>query len=191
MTARLHDSSTNLHVPHWFDRPRVDRTDAEIEEDVVRLFADSVSPEAANVMGRALQRVRQAEHVLGSGPDTFGLIHADIHQKNYLFRGHEVRLIDFGDCGWGHYLYDLAVTMSELAVLPRRAELEAGLIAGYRQVRDLSSSHEALIGSFVLLREIQNLTWFVKARNDPTYQQRAALVGEKVAELARQLDVEV
>ena len=34
-------------------------------------------------------------------------------EKNYLFHGGEVRLIDFGDCGWGHYLYDLAVTVSE------------------------------------------------------------------------------
>lgn len=183
-TARLHDASAQLHVPDWFDRPEVDRADAEREENTVHLFTDHVSPDAADVVRRVLQRVRQAEDVLGGAPDTFGLIHADIHQRNYLFRGREVCLIDFGDCGWGHYLYDLAVTLSEVADLPLVAGLRAGLLAGYRQVRDLSRAEEGLIDSFVMLREVQNLTWFVTARDDPSYRHYAARVREGVVGLA-------
>jgi Ser/Thr protein kinase RdoA (MazF antagonist) len=187
LTARLHKHSEQLHAPTWFDRPRVDGADEEIEESVARLFADHVSVEAADVMRRAVRQVRLAQHELGSGSDTFGPIHADIHQKNYLFHGGDVRLIDFGDCGWGHYLYDPAVTLSELVTLPNRAELRAALLAGYREVRDLSPRHEALIQSFVALREVQNLTWFVKARNDPSYRKRAEQIGDRVAELERLL----
>jgi Ser/Thr protein kinase RdoA (MazF antagonist) len=158
-----------------------------MEEETVRLFTDSVSVEAAEVVREVVQRVRQTQQELGNGPETFGVIHADIHQKNYLFRGHDVRLIDFGDCGWGHYLYDLAVTVSELRVLPHMNELREALLAGYREMRDLSPAHEALIDTFVMLREVQNLTWFVKARDDPSYAGRTAQIGERVTALEHSL----
>lgn len=187
-TARLHRYSAQLRVPAWFDRPTVDRTDAETEEETARLFTDHVSRDAADVMRSVLQRVRQTEQALGAERDVFGLIHADIHQRNYLFSGSEVRLIDFGDCGWGHYLYDLAVTLSELADSPLRSELRAGLLRGYRQIRNLSPTHEASIDRFVMLREVQNLTWFVTARDEPSYQRWATEVQERVTWLKRQLD---
>jgi Ser/Thr protein kinase RdoA (MazF antagonist) len=185
LTARLHQHSMHLRVPAGFDRPRVDRADVETEDRVAELFSDSVSGAAAAVMRSLFQQVRQAHHQLGSTSDTFGLIHADIHQKNYLFRGRDIRLIDFGDCGWGHYLYDLAVTLSELEGLPHYGQLRAALLAGYCQVRELSSFHEALIDTFVMLREVQNLTWFVTVRDDPSYRERAAQIGDRVTVLER------
>jgi Ser/Thr protein kinase RdoA (MazF antagonist) len=188
LTARLHTLSAHLRVPTWFDRPSVDQADAKTEEAVARLFTHHVSPGAAEVMRAVFRRVRRAQQELGGGPDTFGLVHADIHQKNYLFGNGEVGLIDFGDCGWGHYLYDLAVTVSELEGLPHRTNLRAGLLAGYRQMRDLSSAHEALIGTFVMLREVQNLTWFLTLRDDPSYRRRTAQIGKGVTKLERQLD---
>jgi Ser/Thr protein kinase RdoA (MazF antagonist) len=99
-------------------------------------------------------------------------------------------LIDFGDCGWGHYLYDLAVTLSELEGLPNYAALRAALLAGYRSVRELSPAHESLIDTFIMLREVQNVTWFVKAREDPSYRGWATQIGERVAALERALDLE-
>ena len=75
----------------------------------------------AAVTQAVFQRVRRVQDELGGGPDTFGLIHADIHQKNYLFCDGQLRLIDFDDSGWGHYLYDFAVTLNEGCVRrPRR-----------------------------------------------------------------------
>jgi Ser/Thr protein kinase RdoA (MazF antagonist) len=185
LTAQLHNHSVHLHVPAAFDRPRVDPADAETEEGVVRLFTDYVSAEAADVMQQVFRRVRQAQQELGSGPDTFGIIHADIHQTNYLFNGREVRLIDFGDCGWGHYIYDLAVTVHQLGALPRCAELRAALLAGYRRVRDLSPAHEALIDTFAMLREVQDLTWLPKERVDEGYEGWIAHVGKGISMLKR------
>ena len=187
LTARLHQHSAHLRVPAGFDRSRVDQADATTEEGVVRLFTDHVSVEAADVMRAVFRRVRGAQQDVGSGPDTCGLIHADIHQKNYLFRDGDVHLIDFGDCGWGHYLYDLAVSVSELEVLPRRTALRAALLAGYRQVRDLSPAHEAWIDPFGMLREVQNLTWFLHERENPSYRTRTAQIGERVTRLERLL----
>ncbi len=187
LTARLHNHSECLRVPAWFDRPSVDRADAETEDEVVRLFTDGVSRQAADVMRSVFQRMRQAEQALGNGSDAYRLIHADVHQKNYLFHHNDVRLLDFGDCGWGHYLYDLAVTVSELEDGPQRTGLQQALLTGYRRERDLSPAQEVLIDTFVMLREVQNLTWFLRARDDSTFQQRVVQLGERVAALEQRL----
>ncbi|HEX6509745.1 MAG TPA: phosphotransferase [Chloroflexota bacterium] len=188
LTARLHRHSEHLRVPAGFDRPTVDAADAETEEGVVRLFTDQFSLESARVMQEVFRRVRRAKEELGSGPGTSGLIHADIHQRNYLFRAGDVHLIDFGDCGWGHYLYDLAVTLSELEVSPRRAAQRAALLAGYRRDRGLSPAHERLLDTFVMLREVQNVTWFLRDQDNPSSPEQAAQIGERVAALQRLLD---
>jgi Ser/Thr protein kinase RdoA (MazF antagonist) len=138
-------------------------------------------------MRGVFRRVRRAQDELGESPDTFGLIHADIHQNNYLFHDGEVRLIDFGDCGWGQYLYDLAVTISELDGLPGCAALRDAVLAGYRRVRDLSPVHEDLIDTFVMLREVQNVTWFLRERDDPSFRRRAVQIQERVTVLERRL----
>ena len=183
LTAQLHNHSERLRVPAWFDRPSVDRTDAGTEDEVVRLFTNCLSRHSADVMRSVFRRTREAKEALGNGSDAYGLIHADVHQKNYLLHHNDVRLIDFGDCGWGHYLYDLAVTVSDLEDGPQRTTLRQALLAGYRWERDLSPAQEALIDTFVMLREVQNLTWFLRARDDPTYRQRAAQLEEKVTVL--------
>lgn len=54
---------------------------------------------------------RAAMDMLGERSATFGLIHADLHLDNVLFAGGEARPIDFDDCGLGHWLYDIAVTL--------------------------------------------------------------------------------
>jgi Ser/Thr protein kinase RdoA (MazF antagonist) len=92
LTARLHEHSARLRVPAWFDRPTVDQADAQTEEEVARLFTDHLSVEAADVMCEVIRRVRRVQAALGSGSDTFDVIHADIHQKNYLIQGDELRL---------------------------------------------------------------------------------------------------
>jgi Ser/Thr protein kinase RdoA (MazF antagonist) len=189
LTARLHLHSAHLQVPGWFDRPVVDRADVGLEEEMVKLFGGQVSPEAARVIRKLFRRVRGTQERLGDNADTFGLIHADIHQGNYLFERGNVRLIDFGDCGWGHYLYDLAVTLSEVAALPRYRELRAALVFGYRSVRALPAEQEVMIDDFILLRQAQNLAWFVTARDDPKYRDRAALVGQGIAEIESRLGV--
>lgn len=176
LTARLHNVSAYLQVPGWFDRPRVDAADLEFEERMARLFTDQASREAAELVRRALRRVRRAQESLGAGPEASGLIHADIHQRNYLFVGHDVRLIDFGDCGWGHYLYDLGVTIHQLGNVPRRDALRAALLAGYREVRELSPAQEGGIDAFMLLREVQDLSWGPEHQLDATRPPWSVLV---------------
>lgn len=173
LTAQMHDHSNHLQVPAGFDRPQVASADAETEDEMVRIVGNHLSMEASAVVRKVFRRVRQAQDELGYSPDTFGVIHADIHQHNYLFHGRQVRLIDFGDCGWGHYLYDLAVTVDQLGALPRRHELRVALLAGYREIRALPPAYERLIDTFVMLRQCQDIAWLPMEQRDSKWVTRA------------------
>lgn len=172
LMARLHLDSARLRVPTGFRRDRVDQADKEVGEGMIRLFRDRWSPESVDVVQGVLERVQGVQDDLGREGAIFGLIHADIHQENYFFSNGAVCLIDFDDCGWGHYLYDLAVTVHNIDMHPRGMALRSALLSGYRQVRDLSTGHEALIDTFYVLRELQMLTWFLQAQEDPSLGDR-------------------
>jgi Ser/Thr protein kinase RdoA (MazF antagonist) len=125
-------------------------------------------------------RVRMAMQELGTGERVWGLVHGDLHSSNYLFRGAEVGAIDFEDCGWGYYLYDLAVILDEIyAVFPaQEAAFRAGLLHGYRQIRELSVEHEALLDVFVAMRLAELLRWHALSK-DPAHRPAVPqLLGE-------------
>ncbi len=55
-----------------------------------------------------------SEAELGSAADSVGLIDADLHPGSDLFWRDDVRVIDLDDCGFGYWLYDIAVALWEL-----------------------------------------------------------------------------
>jgi Ser/Thr protein kinase RdoA (MazF antagonist) len=77
--------------------------------------------------------------------------------------------IDFDDCGWGHFIYDLAVTLSEVSVLRSYAALREGLLTGYQQVRPLPAGLDVHLPAFLALRELKLVTWFLENRGQPGF----------------------
>lgn len=86
-----------------------------------------------------------------------GLIHADLHLGNALFRRGEVKLIDFDDCGTGPRLYELAVALWELRDKPGHAAFRDALVTGYRTHRDVDVTH---LDDFIALRQVAFDLWF-------------------------------
>ena len=189
LTGRLHEDSSHLVTPPGFCRGQVDLADAENEEVIAWILADVHSKMAERVARQVLQHVRGAHELLGSEPTTFGVIHADVHQKNYLFRRGQVALIDFGDCGWGHYLYDLAVTISQIRRQPNAIELRQSLLVGYREIRELTVEHEDLIQAFVLLRHVQDLAGFLQAPTELPNPVWKAHADSSLRELQRDIEI--
>jgi Ser/Thr protein kinase RdoA (MazF antagonist) len=179
--ARLQVHGAGFARPAGFDRGPVDHVtsfgrtrDDNLSPEVAAHAAalvDDVHPAGGGWIAAAvIDRARAARDVLGRGPEVFGLIHADLHQENYLFHRGEVRAIDFDDCGDGLYVYDLAVTVSEVQHLPHHPALRAALLAGYRSVRPLAAEHEPLIDTFVALRRLQLMMWAVEWRTQPMFR---------------------
>jgi Ser/Thr protein kinase RdoA (MazF antagonist) len=180
-TARLHAHGAGFEPPPGFRRGAVDHVSTfgrtqddglspEVAERAAALV-DEVNPAGGGDLVRAvIDRARAARAEIGRDPDVFGLIHADLHQENYLFHRGRVRAIDFDDCGYGPFVYDLAVTLSELSNRVGYPALRAAMLGGYRSVRPLAVEHERLIDTFIGLRYLQLTMWAVEHRTEPMFR---------------------
>lgn len=88
---------------------------------------------------------------VGQDADTFGLIHADIHPGNYLVVGNRVGMIDFENCGFSYFLFDLAQPLLIVGQLPHAA-LQAALLDGYSCVHTLPAHIDQVLPIFLAAR---------------------------------------
>lgn len=147
------------------DRPRPDA----VQPDGAAMVAALTSPGYGEVVEAVVDRYRAVRELVG--PAGSGLIHADLHQENYLFTGGRVGAIDFDDCGHAPYVYDLGVTLSELWNLPGKDELRAALLAGYRTLRPLPAEHEAVLDDIVAFRYVQLHLYGTAHRDEPMFRE--------------------
>lgn len=175
--AKVHGHARSWSQPAGFTRPAWDR-DALVGDsprwgtpvpDGVWSDSDLMAILAAR------DAVRERLQLLGSGQSRFGLIHADLGFENVLVQadGNTV-VIDFDDCGPSWYLYELA---SVLYPLEGTAGFEArrdALIAGYRDVGQLSADEVAELPTFLMCRRLATLGWtFSRADTHHAQRQRS------------------
>jgi len=140
------------------------------ETAAIRLITEICSPEDGARIAILIRKIREIQRVVGQKSETFGLIHGDLHQGNYFFHQRQVRAIDFDDCGYGYYLYDIAVTLSEVNWRENTPALRKNFLAGYRSIRFLSPEHERYLDTFIALRDLQLIIWKIEMRNHPAFR---------------------
>ena len=197
LMARLHDHATHWEPPAGFTRPGVgnlnplqqerdDDFDRTVAESAVETVAAVSTPRQGAVVAAVIEKVWKVLRGLGEGPADFGLIHADVHQWNYLFHKGQVGVIDFDDCGYGHWLYDLAVTIYCLTDRPDFAALMNAFLTGYRRSRPLSAEQERHLETFMALRRLQDLLWVIEERDRPAFRDTwQALMLDQLQKLRR------
>ena len=173
--AQLHEHAAGWRPPPGFVR---------IRWDWETFFGDTMvygGLNAADVwdllpgdLRRQFDRVAsRMEHVmtrLGSAADSTGLIHADLHPGNALFWHDEVRVIDFDDCGFGYWLYDIAVALWELRHRHDYGQFRDALINGYTQHRPLPGDL-TLLDDFIATRDVAFGLWFTgTAQANPAFR---------------------
>lgn len=177
LMAKLHLHVQRFMLPQGFTRKRWDLEGLQggalgIEPEMSRKH---LSSEECGVLDKVAERVGQTMQTLGEGPEVFGLIHADMHQWNYLFHRGNVHLIDFDTSGWGYFAYDMAVTFSTLLNHPALPALRTAFLKGYRQVRPLSLEQEACIDIFVAARIFGHTQWLAAHIGEPAFGNKAAV----------------
>lgn len=165
ITAALHDHSLSWSRPEGFGRFSWDWRHSLGDRPRWGRWQDAVGVGEAehDVLDRACALLQRRLSEYGTGPNVFGLVHADLRLANLLVDGagadRAITVIDFDDCGFGWYFYDFGTAVSFFEDDPAVPEWQAAWADGYRTRRPLPSSDEAMLPSFVLLRRMLLLAW--------------------------------
>ena len=161
ISARLH-----LHAKSWTppaDFTRHSWTPEAILDDRLNWGpwqkGVALEGEALRLLSRLDAVVRARLAALSTGREHFGLIHGDLRLANLLVDGDRTALIDFDDCGYGWYLYDLATALSFLEERPDVPQLIASWLKGYRKVASVPADMEAAIPTLVMMRRLALIGW--------------------------------
>ena len=186
--ADLHNFSARYDLPADMTRPRLDWAGLFGENSPYNpgpageaLF--TVDQRA--IMHRATQQIKQVMAALDDQTDTFGLIHADLTPKNLLWADDTLCAIDFDDCAYGYYVYDLAPMML-LGFKDETNEtaLRNNLWTSYANRRGLSADQRADFEALVAARFIASIRWIAGNTANPAIRNRAPqIIAERVTRL--------
>ena len=155
ITARFHGHARGFRTPAWFSRPTWNVETTLGERPYWGPWHSSVpDPDERAQLQRLVDAVVARLERFGTGHGRFGLVHADLRLANLIADGDAIQVIDFDDCGFSWYLYDLACALTFLEARPDLDELVAAWVAGYREVEELSAADEAEIPTFLMLRRL-------------------------------------
>ncbi|HEY6793734.1 MAG TPA: phosphotransferase [Kineosporiaceae bacterium] len=164
VTARLHRHSRSWAPPAGFTRFRWDVATSIGSAGHWGRWQDGLAVGSAEreVLGRLADLVGSRLAAFGAGPDRFGLVHADMRLANLLVDpagSAPVTVIDFDDCGFGWYLYDLGASLSFIEHDPQVPELIDAWVEGYRRVAPLGAAEVVELPTFVMLRRLLLVAW--------------------------------
>lgn len=193
--AELHTFSASYTPPDDFERPSLDweglfgtRSPYHSQAEAGLVFTNAHE----QVINATTARVRETMSALDaeaqqSGQQTFGLIHADLIAKNILFDGEDhqhIGVIDFDDCAFGYYLYDLSPMLWVSRTLPNYQEVKAALWEGYTSVRELPAVDRDYLEAFVAARHVASCRWVAGNANHPAIKGKAAgIISQRITEL--------
>jgi Ser/Thr protein kinase RdoA (MazF antagonist) len=152
--AKLHQHSRLWTPPTYFKRPRLDVNSITTHPGWRNLEAP-----VRDDLETARQLVAETESSLKQSPAAFGLIHSDLSFGNVLFNQTSAIPIDFEDCGFGYYLYDIAVVLAGTCgrkdFLPRRD----ALWDEYCKTCPLDETHIEKLPIFMGARALSMVLW--------------------------------
>jgi Ser/Thr protein kinase RdoA (MazF antagonist) len=115
--AKLHKHASNWTIPAGFKRPSFDVNNVtNVFMPLDNLKSDLVSSDSIRILKEAAQRAISIINSVEKKQATWGLIHNDLQPQNLLFHEGKICPIDFGACGFGFFLSDIATTFHYIPV---------------------------------------------------------------------------
>jgi Ser/Thr protein kinase RdoA (MazF antagonist) len=135
-------------------------------------------------MESAIEKIKALLQVMGRSPLHFGMIHSDVHFGNVLQTPAGLSIIDFGDCGMGHYLLDMAVTEAEFQDYDDADALIESFRKGYGSVTGAVPRGED-IRLFGILASLLFFEWVFESENEQVYQDKSEWLPGMIEEIQR------
>lgn len=172
ITARLHLQARSWTPPPGFTRKRW---------DVVTILgpqphwghwrqAQVLDVGGTALLARATEALAARLTAYGTGPEVFGLIHADLRLANLMVKDDRLTAIDFDDCGFGWWTYDLASALSFIETDARLPNLIAAWVRGYSRIATLTPEDRQMIPSLIFLRRVLLTAWLSTRADSDTAQ---------------------
>jgi len=176
LMASLHHHADSWPLPAGFSRRHWDHEGLFGDGAGYYLASDAVwalvPPARRGPFEEVADQLRQVMLELGTGSDVYGLIHADLHMDNVLFRDGQARAIDFDDCGFGYWIYDFAAALCDLQDAEEWPAHRDALLDGYAQIRPLPEAQLAYLDLFMAARHVSVVLWAIDlAQVNPRFRE--------------------
>ncbi|MFC5452822.1 phosphotransferase enzyme family protein [Paenibacillus aestuarii] len=158
ITGRMHKATQSY-------TPSIHHKRMTWEDDELLVNAKSyVLPGDEYVLER-LNEVMTHLHSLPQGQDVYGLIHTDIHSRNFFVDNGRISVFDFDDCAYNWFIHDIAIPLYYALSwgVPERyagnreafaADFVQAFWSGYEKVMPLSRQWLQELSTFLKLRDI-------------------------------------
>ncbi len=171
MLARLHVFAAGWQPPEGFQRYVWDWGGLLGGRDFSCSVAELVEIMPAHLQEPFLTVSAQAREVmaaLGKRPQAYGMVHGDMYTGNILFNGEHIIPIDFEDCGFGYWLWDIATSLEEQPWTEDWYRKRDAFLAGYTQVHSLPDTQLGHLDLFMAINYATVVLWGTAfIRNDP------------------------
>lgn len=185
ITAKLHN-----HAMSWNKENQLPRFTWDFED----LFGETsrwgqwenskvLTPVQKEILAGAVQIGKQRLEAYGKAKDRYGLIHSDLNINNILVDGDCIKILDFDDCGYGWFLYDLATAVLEYD--DTLQEMIEAWVKGYERIRKLSEADRQEIATFVVLRKIVRIGWIASHADNDTVKRVTNRYYEETVRMAQ------
>ncbi|MFK7691659.1 phosphotransferase enzyme family protein [Paenibacillus sp. HJGM_3] len=152
MMALLHNHAKSWKLPRGFDRPAYDTEllQSYLPKLLVLQESGIITKMDYEAIDETVSQIIHDTSRLEKTNLTWGLIHSDLHESNYVVHQDSIRPIDFSCCGFGYYLFDVAETL--LHLYPDNRKL---FLHNYLQQRALSKLQVRTLEAFFLWQVIR------------------------------------
>ena len=161
ITAQLHQHSQSWDLPAKFERPNW--SEENILSDTYKWGhwknGVNVDVEITKLLIQAEEKVLTRIGKLARNRSNYGLIHADLRLANVLVERENTATIDFDDCGFGWYIYDLAAALSFLEERTEVPQLIDQWLIGYKRHSHIEQDLIEEFPSFLILRRLKLMGW--------------------------------
>lgn len=169
--ARLHTFSADWKPPEGFTRPHWD-WDGQLGGREFRFPLKKLVESMPGIYREPFQivsqQVKQVTQLFGKDTDAYGLIHSDLYPENMLFKGRQVFPIDFEDCGYGYWIWDIAIALCSWPWTEEWYWMREAFLEGYFQIRTLPEAQLQHLDLFMAAQYATMVLWSTMfIQNDP------------------------
>ena len=161
IAAQIHNQAVTWRPPQHFRRHSFNVDGLLGESPFWGRFWEvpALEEKERHLISTARERLVEIFSNYGQDPQTYSMIHGDLHAHNILKTPEGLHVIDFDDAGFGWHQYELAVAIFDYQSKPQFQAIRDALVAGYRSLRPLSDEALELLPAFLLMRSLALLGW--------------------------------